>query len=101
MESTAKALNEARLSCGGIGFSHYAGIVHRMNDHNVQETWEGDNNVLIQQASKFLLEIAKTKFRGKNPKLYSLQEWFTLNPVNEERFSGVLDVANLIDALRH
>lgn len=28
MESTSRSLNEARLSCGGIGYSHYTGLVH-------------------------------------------------------------------------
>jgi len=35
MESTTKALIEARLACGGIGYSYYSGIVHRLNDHHV------------------------------------------------------------------
>lgn len=35
MEATSKSLTEARLACGGIGYSHYSGLVHRLNDHNV------------------------------------------------------------------
>lgn len=81
METTSKSLNEARLSCGGIGYSHYSGLVHRINDHFVQETWEGDNNVLIQQASKFVLEMAKAKFRGKEHKTYTMNDWLSINPV--------------------
>jgi len=31
--------------------------------------------------------MAKAKFRGKEPKTYTMKEWFTVDPVGEERFS--------------
>ena len=34
-ESAHKTLQEARECCGGIGFSHYAGIGFRLHDHDV------------------------------------------------------------------
>ncbi len=71
-----------------------------MNDHNVQETWEGDNNVLIQQASKFVLECAKSIFRGKELKTYTLKDWLTINPVNEEKFGSDITHQSLIKALQ-
>ena len=46
-ESTQQSMHESRLACGGLGYSSYAGIGFRLADNNIQETWEGDNNVLI------------------------------------------------------
>lgn len=62
----------------------------------VQETWEGDNNVLIQQASKFVLEMAKTKFRGKDVKTYTMNDWLTLNSVQDDRFPSEVTHETLI-----
>lgn len=67
----------------------------------VQETWEGDNNVLIQQASKFVLEMAKAKFRGKEIKTYTMNDWLSVNPVNDEKFPAEITHETLIKALQH
>jgi len=99
LESTTKAFSEAWLSCGGIGFSHYAGISHWLNDHHVQETWEGDNNVLIQQTSKFLLEVAKQKFKGKDLKTYSCNNWLKIDSIENDKFGDDVTNLNLIKAL--
>jgi acyl-CoA oxidase len=36
-----------------------------MNNSEVNQTWEGDNNVLVQQTAKFLLDLLKLKMKGK------------------------------------
>ena len=71
--STAKALaswyskeviDACRQACGGHGYSAYNGFVRFMTDQDVQLTWEGDNNILIQQTSKYLLRVFRTMFKG-------------------------------------
>ena len=64
-ESTGKNFSETRQACGGLGMSQFAGIGLRMNDQEGEYTWEGDNNVLIQQAAKYLLDLFAAKFKGK------------------------------------
>ena len=46
----------------------------------MQQTWEGDNNVLLQQTAKYLIDIVKAKFKGKDVKT-RFQDWITTAPV--------------------
>lgn len=50
-----KQLNIVRELCGGHGYSTYSRIPAIIRDQNIQITWEGTNDVLIQQTAKFLL----------------------------------------------
>lgn len=50
-----KGLQEYREACGGLGISSYSRLPSMIMDSNVMVTWEGDNNVLLQQTAKFLL----------------------------------------------
>ena len=57
--STIYALNgiqECRESSGGHGFSAYSGYKRLKTSVDVMMTWEGDNNVLIQQTGKYILK---------------------------------------------
>lgn len=44
---------------GGHGYSSYSKIGALYNDNDINLTWEGDNHVLIQQTSKYVLEQAQ------------------------------------------
>lgn len=61
---TLDILNESRKALGGLGFSWYAEIPKMMADLHVLVTWEGDNNVLIQQACKFVLKAVQKHAKG-------------------------------------
>lgn len=51
------ALLVIRELCGGHGYSSYSRIPDYIADQNVQSTWEGTNDVLIQQTAKFILKV--------------------------------------------
>ena len=53
---TLSILSECRRVMGGLGYSWHAEIPKLINDIHVMVTWEGDNNVLLQQVSKFVLK---------------------------------------------
>lgn len=55
---------ECRRACGGLGYSHYSLFAQFMAQVDVECTWEGDNNVLLQQTGKYLLDLYKMKMRA-------------------------------------
>lgn len=53
---TADLIDECRQSCGGHGYSAYAGFSKGFADHVVQCTWEGDNNILAQNSGRITIQ---------------------------------------------
>lgn len=53
---TAELIDESRQSCGGHGYSAYAGFGKGYADHVVQCTWEGDNNILAQNSGRITIQ---------------------------------------------
>mmetsp|Transcript_12778 Transcript_12778/g.14575 ORF Transcript_12778/g.14575 Transcript_12778/m.14575 type:complete len:203 (+) Transcript_12778:214-822(+) len=47
---SADSVKAARLACGGLGFSAYSNFHQYQQVSDVNQTWEGENYVLIQQA---------------------------------------------------
>jgi len=62
---TRDIIQTSRECCGGHGFSSYSrlGLMREENDPSL--TYEGDNNVLIQQLARYLIQTVQRKQMGK------------------------------------
>ncbi|CAI0385285.1 unnamed protein product [Linum tenue] len=61
-----RTLQECREACGGQGLKTENQVGHLKGEYDVQSTFEGDNNVLMQQVSKALLgEFIAAKKKNK------------------------------------
>lgn len=66
-----KSFEECRKAMGGLGYSSYAEIPIMLNDLHIQVTWEGDNNVLLQQVGKFIFDQMQKSLQSGEPIRYA------------------------------
>jgi acyl-CoA oxidase len=71
-------ISECRRACGGLGYSKYALFGDILNINDLNQTWEGDNHVLMMQAQQFLFKCMS--WLGKGDTLPETVEWLTLSP---------------------
>lgn len=77
-----RSLQECREACGGQGLKTENRIGQLISEFDVQSTFEGDNNVLMQQVSKALLaEFIAAKKRNKPFKGLGLEHMNKACPV--------------------
>lgn len=62
-----RTLQECREACGGQGLKTENRVGHLKGEYDVQLTFEGDNNVLMQQVSKALLGEYMATQKNKRP----------------------------------
>eukprot|EP01017_Pseudomicrothorax_dubius_P041281 TRINITY_DN6583_c0_g1_i3.p1 TRINITY_DN6583_c0_g1~~TRINITY_DN6583_c0_g1_i3.p1 ORF type:complete len:685 (+),score=152.52 TRINITY_DN6583_c0_g1_i3:51-2105(+) len=75
-------LVELRPVCGGLGYSTFSRFGSLIADGDVNQTYEGDNAVLVQQTAKYLLD----KYRLVSQK----------TPIDSETLSYLLPEADLL-----
>jgi acyl-CoA oxidase len=61
-----------REMLGGHGYSRFSMMGDWRNNNDINVTWEGDNTVLIQQASRFIMKNLEKKMKGKEVKFKCL-----------------------------
>lgn len=61
---TSQLIDEARQACGGHGYHAYSGIGRGFADWSVQQTWEGDNNVLSINAGRSIIKYYQAGQKG-------------------------------------
>ncbi|KAL1916383.1 uncharacterized protein VTP21DRAFT_5574 [Calcarisporiella thermophila] len=66
---SANAIEECRRSLGGHGFSAYSGLAHAYVNYIPNVTWEGDNYMISQQDSRYILKMLTTLVKGQEPKV--------------------------------
>ncbi|GMN53921.1 hypothetical protein TIFTF001_023057 [Ficus carica] len=77
-----RTLQECREACGGQGLKTENRVGHMKAEYDVQSTFEGDNNVLMQQVSKALLgEYIAVQKRNKPFKGLGLEHMNRASPV--------------------
>lgn len=55
----------ARQSTGGAGYTAWSGLPYLIDDFSPCVTYEGDNTVMAQQSSKYLMKLVKKVRSGK------------------------------------
>lgn len=83
----SQLIDEARQACGGHGYHAYSGLGRAFVDWSVQQTWEGDNNVLSINAGRSIIKYYEGGLKGE--KLGDNFKYLT------ESFDESLDFTNL------
>lgn len=95
-------LHECRKICGGHGYSHFAEIGNLIKDHDINLTWEGDNNVLLQQTSAFIVKQSIKAMQGKKIEGDSLKIInMDIEALHKEKPAVELSTNGLILCFRH
>ncbi|OMJ65561.1 hypothetical protein SteCoe_37990 [Stentor coeruleus] len=95
-------IQECREACGGHGYSAYSGFSRLRGVNDAHHTWDGDNNVLIQQCSRFLLKNILHSFKG-NPIISSYVSFISASKtcITHESLTCPQDLISLLEYRCH
>ncbi|KAI8352171.1 acyl-CoA dehydrogenase/oxidase [Choanephora cucurbitarum] len=62
------AIEDCRRACGGHGYSLFSGLGQFYQDYLPKATWEGDNYLLTQQTTRYLLKTFRSIQSNKGAK---------------------------------
>lgn len=95
--TATEAIRESRQMMGGHGFSAYSKMGALYSNNDVNNTWEGDNNVLIQQTTKYVMDnfkLAMTGRKVKSPLLQFLSKviFVLCSKIQDKRFRLIVNL---------
>ena len=79
---------------GGLGYSRYAQVGVLYHDSEVNQTYEGDNDILQQQTAKMLFRNLSWMMKGKH--VLETCEFMTMDDPDMEELRADLSVKNMI-----
>lgn len=77
-----------------LGLTSEAGLVDRITSCNVQTTWEGDNNILLQQTARFVLNGLNNLLKESSNSFETLS-YLKIKDYDEEKLSPDADLTNI------
>ncbi|GFY45905.1 peroxisomal acyl-coenzyme A oxidase 3 [Trichonephila inaurata madagascariensis] len=91
------AIQECREACGGHGYLKAAGFGSLRNNNDANCTYEGDNNVILQQTSNYLLNLLKKLKSGEGipPSLKDIQFLYNMDQILKTKYIPSSSVTNL------
>jgi acyl-CoA oxidase len=100
-----EGLETCRRACGGHGYSSFAGIGAWAADYLPTLTWEGDNYMLTQQVSRYLLKMARRvqmsgSSSGSGDAFQVLAE-YTARQSKARGYDVLLDDSQILAAFQH
>lgn len=84
---------------GGHGYSAFSGLGRYYHDNDVNSTWEGDNNMLLQQTSKYLLKAIKSREQGTILNLGFVYDGAQSIEPSEETLSNLSQLRTLLQGV--
>lgn len=75
---TQDTVSECRKACGGNGYLRSSLFGEILNINDLNQTWEGDNHVLMMQTQQFLFKCLRWLSKGDAP--LETVEFLTLSP---------------------
>ena len=91
-------IQECRELLAGHGYSTLSGLGWLLADNDVNSTWEGENNVLMQQTSRFIFKNVQRIIKGQKVESSSLQ-FLSIDPSHIDTKPTLTSKSDLRDNL--
>ena len=85
--NTTSVAQETRSVLGGHGYSAFNNYSSFFHDNDINNTWEGDNNMMLQQTCKYLMKNIPKQTKTK---IIDLSFVWNLVTIDEEKLEGKL-----------